>query len=76
MRGTFNAKQSISYSWNLAGNVERITFPGLVSGRASGERRALLPQSFSKLEVYVCEGKRQSIAEEAECDTGNETQVR
>jgi len=39
-------------------NVERLIFFGLVSGGASGERRAILPQGFPKREVYVCEGKR------------------
>ena len=60
---------------NLAGNVERLIFFGLVSGRASGERRSVLPQGFPKRKVYVCEGIRVSIALETGRTTDAKTET-
>ena len=59
---------------NLAGNVERIVFPGLVPGRASRERRAILPQGISTSEISECEGIRESIALETERTTDAKTE--
>ena len=61
---------------SLERNVQRVTIPELVPGRTSGEWRSVLPQGISTSEISECEGIRESIAEEAECETGNETQVR
>ena len=52
--------------------MERITFPGLVSGRASGERRAILPQGISTSKISECEGIRESIA----LETGRATDAK
>ena len=57
------------------GNVERITFPGPVPGRMPEERRSVLSQGFSKCEVYVCEGIRESIALETGRTTDAKTEA-
>ena len=57
------------------GHVERVTFSGLVPGGMPEEWRAILPQSFPKREVYVCEGKCLKDVKETKCYAGNETQV-
>ena len=55
--------------------MERIAFPGLVPGRASGERRAILPQGISTSKISECEGIRESIAEKAERATDAKTEA-
>ena len=55
--------------------MERIVFPGLVSGKASGKWRAILPQGISTSEISEREGIRESIAEEAECETDATTEA-
>ena len=56
--------------------VARLIFFGLVPGRASGERLAILSSVISTNKISECEGKRQPIAEEVECRADYETQVR
>ena len=47
---------------SLERNVQRITFPELVSGRMPEKWRAILPQGISTSEISECEGIRESIA--------------
>ena len=55
--------------------MERVTFSGFLLGRMPEEWRAILPQGFSKREVYVFEGICKSIAEKAECRADYETEA-
>ena len=59
---------------SLERNVQRVTIPELVPGRASGEWRSVLPQGISTSEISEREGIRESIAEEAECETDAKTE--
>ena len=55
--------------------MQRITFPELVSGRMPEKWRAILPQGISTSEISEREGIRESIAEEAECETAATTEA-
>ena len=60
---------------NLAGNVERITFSGLVSGRMPEKWRAILPQGISTSKISEREGIRESIALETGRTTDAKTEA-
>ena len=55
--------------------MQRVTFPELVSGRMPEKWRSVLSQGISTSEISECEGIRESIAEEVECETDAKTEV-